>query len=162
MKPVNIHDHILLITTVSLDTWQHHSWFYNGRGWYVIEMMSSDSYWFQKVRWRLTVIKRLLTAHAEVTVSMNMVQWWVRWIKEAETRWAVFHEKHTSGCTWEYLAQRGMISNHYTETTRSLNACLCQVCPIWKMSQVFPLRTTLGHTRVCTLQRQSTHFGCRV
>jgi hypothetical protein len=97
---------------------------------------------------------------------MNTVQWWVRRIKEAKTRWAVFYEKHASSCTWEYFAQTGMISNHrsmisnhYTETTRSLNACLCQVCPIRKMSQMFPLHTTLSHTCVCTLQRQSTNFG---
>jgi hypothetical protein len=51
---LNILDHILLITTVSLDRWQHHCWFYYGRGWYVVEMMRVDSCWFQKVKWWLT------------------------------------------------------------------------------------------------------------
>lgn len=60
------------------------------------------------------------------------------------------------------ILQRGMISNHYTETTESLNAYLCQVCPTRKMSQVLPLHTTLGHTQVCTLQRPSTNSGCTV
>jgi hypothetical protein len=78
------------ITTVSLDRWQHHSWFYNG-----------SSSW-NDVQWQLLVPKGktktyshkcLLTAHGEITVSMNTVQLWVRWIKEAETRLAVFYEK---------------------------------------------------------------------
>lgn len=42
VKPLNILDHILLITTVSLDRWQHHSWFYDGRGSHVVETTNSD------------------------------------------------------------------------------------------------------------------------
>jgi len=72
----------------------------------VVEMMCSDSCWFQKVRWRHTVTNVCSQRMGkEITVSMNTMQWWVRWIKEAEKRRAVFYEKP---CKWLNLGISGL------------------------------------------------------
>jgi hypothetical protein len=96
--------------------------------------------------------KHLLRVYGDVTT----VQQRERWIKEAETRGAAHYDKLQSGCTCTTLP-RGTTLNadHCIETIRSLNACLCQVHPARKMSEVFHIHNNASCTQVCASQRPS-------
>ena len=41
VKFLTILDHFLVVATVSVDRWHHHSWFYNGRDWCALNTMNS-------------------------------------------------------------------------------------------------------------------------
>jgi hypothetical protein len=52
MKSANILDHTILVSTVSLDRWQHRSLFFNGEHWRVAE---TKSFWLRRARNRLAL-----------------------------------------------------------------------------------------------------------
>jgi len=102
------------------------------------------------------IYKHLLRVYSEATTDVNAVQQRERWIQEAEPGGTAHYDKLWSGCTCTAMV-RGTTLNadHCIKTIRSLNACLCQVQPARKISEVLHLRNNASCTQVCASQRLS-------